>query len=269
MKNNFFAAVVLFLISISPFVANGTIVEENKMADALAGLDTDTLVIFDIDSTILEPAQTLGSDAWYYTTIDRLISEGMDKEEAQKKILNQWMEVQKITDVIAVEANTPELIRQLQDKEIKIAVLTARPFKLIDVTIKQLNSIGVDFSRSPLSAKKIDVKSPGGKAKYRNGIIFCGGPKSDKGLILNEVLRKVKLVPNRVVFVDDRKNNVEAVDRALALNGIECKCVRYGAADRAYREYNRSVADIEMNFFNKVLSDDAAKAILTSQNKSH
>lgn len=269
VKKNLFVCALLFLVFFFPLVARGTVVEKNKIADVMAGLDRDTLVVFDIDNTILETTQTFGSDAWYYTTRDRWISEGMNKDEAKNKIHSQWMEIQKFTSVKAVEPITPKLIKQAQDQGIKVIALTARPFELMDLTPKLLASIGVDLSRNSISSKDFDIKSQGGDAKYRKGIIFCGGLKSDKGLILNDILKKLKLSPKKIVFIDDKKNNVEAVDKALTSKGLECECVRYGAADKTYKEYNQAIADVESEFFGKVLSDDAAKAILKSRNRKH
>jgi phosphoglycolate phosphatase-like HAD superfamily hydrolase len=269
MKKNFWAIALVCIVTVCSFTARATVVEGNKMADALASADKDTLVVFDIDSTILEAAQTLGSDAWYYTVRDRWIAEGMDKAEANKKILDQWREVQRETKVLAVEPGTPDLIKKLQDKGIKTIALTARGFEIADVTAKQLLSIGVDFGRRSLGMKDFGVKSKGGDARYRKGIVFCGGLKIDKGLILNAVLAKARLSPKKVIFVDDKKYNVDAVDGALKSKGIDCNCVRYGAADQSYKTYNQAVADVEMEFFGKILSDDAAGAILKFRKSTH
>lgn len=264
VKKTSLVCALFFMTLLFSFAVKATVIEENKMEKALAGAGVEDLVVLDIDSTILETAQTLGSDAWFYITRDKLLADGMSKEEATKKVFQQWQKIQRVTSVKPVEASTPALIKKLQDGGIKVVALTAR-FQLADITPNQLDSIGVDLGRNTISSKDFDVNSKGGQAKYRNGVIYCGGLKADKGVILNDVLKKVKLNPKRIVFVDDKKNNAESVDTAQMAVGRECRCVRYGAADISYKEYNQKTADVELQYFEKILSDDAAKAILKSQ----
>jgi len=72
----------------------------------------------------------------------------------------------------------------------------------------------------------------------------------------------VKYTPQNVTFVDDRKNNVESVDKALATRGLDCMCVRYGAADHQYKTFNPVVADTQMKYLDRPIPDSAARAIV-------
>lgn len=242
-----------------------TVTEKAKMAKALAGVDQSTVVIFDIDSTILRTNQTLGSDLWFHYNFDRLAAEGVDEKKAEGELLSQWILLQKITGVKPVEDSTPKLIKDMQDKNIKVMALTARPLELVDTTISQLKSIGVDLSRNPPSRKNFVVGHGLKAERYYNGILFCGGLKKDKGTILNEFFEKIKFEPTTVVFVDDRRNNVESVDKALATKGLDCRCIRYSAVDPMIKSFNQEIAEVQMEFFGKLLSDEAARAILKSR----
>lgn len=253
-----------------PLISYAHIVEEKSINKALGSVDNETLVVFDLDSTVLEPAQTLGSDPWFYISLDDFVAKGMDKKEAAEFMLRKWVPLQRATEVKPVEKNTAEAIASLQKSGIKVVALTARSYDLAELTVKQLASIGVDFTKSTISGKDFDQKIAGDKVEFFHGIIFCGGDletfykggaKAGKGIILNEILAKLKLSFNKITFLDDRKKNVDAVDKALADKGIDCNCIRYGAAEDGYKNYNPKLAETEMKFFGKILSDEAAKKI--------
>src|SRR5688572_16340760 len=46
-------------------LASARVVEINKMADITAHVTEQTWVVFDLDNTVMEPVQTLGSDQWF------------------------------------------------------------------------------------------------------------------------------------------------------------------------------------------------------------
>lgn len=266
MKTKSFIAVILLAAVTTPS-AQAKILEISKMSKVVQNVNNETLFVLDLDSVVMDVTQMLGSDAWCYTSIDKYIKAGMDKNEAKKKVYTLWEEVQKVSHVEPVEKDTPKLIRSLQDKGIKIIALTSRPPGVIDTTIRQLESIGVDFTRQPIYKKDLNLVH--NAIKYYKGIIFKGEFLGSKGDALNLFLDKIKYHPKKVVFVDDRKDNVESVDKALDLRGIDCSCVRFGANDDSYKRYNPAIADIEAEFFGKVLTDGAAKSILKSRRQNH
>jgi hypothetical protein len=45
------------------------------MADAIKEFNSDTLVIFDLDNTVMMPAQTLGGEEWYDYLVTRYSDE--------------------------------------------------------------------------------------------------------------------------------------------------------------------------------------------------
>lgn len=243
-------------------IASAKITEKMKLSEIAPSADKETLLVFDIDSTVLEPTQMLGGDAWFYYTVDAGIKSGKIKQEAINAAMIPWLAAQEITEVRPVEKITAETIKRAQENGVMVMALTARPYELAEATLRQLNSIGVDFSKNPPIKKDIDFGN--GFGRYYKGIFFASTTQNgnfiahNKGSVLLRFLEKLGYTPQKIMFVDDRKNNVENVNTALAQKGLDCQCFRYGAADMQYKMFDSSIAKIQFDHLNKLLQDKEA-----------
>ncbi len=252
-----FAAFVLSVAVISP--AQAKVFESKKMEDALSHVTPDTLLILDVDNTLIESAQMLGGDRWYYYSVDKFKKAGLSEKEATDKAMKTWFDLQKVTKVTAVEPKTPELVTVLQDKGVKVMLLTARSIEEAPTLYDQLSSVGIDIAKSPPSTKQYFFAS----SRYYKGMLLVN--VNNKGDVLKLFLAKAKVKPAKAVFIDDKKKNVESVDQALASMGIECDCIRYGFLDEKVKKFDPAIADVEYEFFGKILDDASARAILTKR----
>ena len=166
-----------------------------------------------------------------------------------------------------VEKSTLGILRELQENNFTVLALTARPPSWAKGTLKQIASLDIDFSKTspriPLESKrKINDMS------YQGGVIFLE-PGSEKGSSLVNFINASKLDPKKIVFIDDKPNNVKSVDAALNEAGIENIEFRYGAADERVRNFDSKIASFEYHYFllHKVfISDEKAKALLSKRN---
>lgn len=245
-------------------LAESRIVENNKMSQVMSHVEAETLLVFDLDSTIMKTAQMLGSDAWFSQYFRKNMDCGMDEAEAINKAIDLWKQIHRVTAVQPVESDIPGLIADMQDNKVVVMALTARPGDVSDNTLRQLESIDVDFFRNAPYKKRLKFESMEKPVMYYKGILFVG-ELNDKGEALNKFLNKIKYKPQKVIFVDDSMRNVKAVDAALKMRGVDCYCVRYGGADDDIKRFNKAIADVQLNYFDKILSDSAAKAIIRSR----
>jgi phosphoserine phosphatase len=270
MKKLYLATVIFCLIS--P-ISNAEIIEKTKLADFIDHADKDTLLIFDIDSTVVEPVQMLGGDAWFWNSLQKELKEGKNKEDALNTVIKPWLEAQKVTDVHPVEPNTASVIKRAQESGIKVMALTSRPHQLAETTLKQLHSVSVDFTLNPPLKKDMNLGADFGR--YISGIIFAANLNGDnfvahnKGAVLVKFLNKLKYNPKKIMFIDDRKKNINNVDEALNSRNIPNLCIRYGAADAQYKTFDVAVADMELYYLGKLMPDKAAKHLAkqTPKNK--
>lgn len=263
---------VFFLIV---FALNGfsKVEETNSMKTALSTADTQSLVILDLDNTVMKTVQTLGSDQWFEYQLERTVAEliksGLSqadgKERGLRETLALWKQVQRTTKMIPVEESTPELLARTQKAGIRIMGLTARPTDLSETTQKQLKSMGVDLGAETLFKGEItltentDVNYVAG---FRGGILFSGNNK--KGGMLVRLLAdpRVTFKPSKIIFVDDKKRNVDSVEESLEKAGIPHVSYRYGAADSEVKAFNPEIAAVQLSFFGGIVTDRAATAIL-------
>jgi len=216
MKN-----IILSVFLCFPSAASADVREISSMAEIRPELTTSTLLIFDIDNTLVEPEGNIGSDQWYYYIEKAYKRDGLDEAAAEAKAGEAWSWALANVKVKAVEDTTPALVREQQKRGLKIIALTARDAKDAPATFRQLKDIGVDLGTD---------------------VVFVGdGP--DKGKALVKELKKRKLKPARIVFVDDKPHHVKNVDAALTDARIPSVSFRYGAADSKVRAFNEVMSE--------------------------
>lgn len=222
------------------------------MRATLPAILPQTLVIYDLDNTLIRPTQTLGSDQWFRDLFDRAKASGATEKEANRAAVGPWVKVQKATAVATVEAESPAIVSELQKSGHFVMGLTARPDSLADTTFKQLKSVGYRLDAHPPVREDLDVLNSQGAvaAHFSRGVIFVG-PAGDKGQVLVEFLRKTGLDPQSIVFVDDRSGNTESVSRALSGAPYPHTEFRYGAADAWVKSYDSALAQRQWEHFEK------------------
>lgn len=264
MKTSFLLLGVLFL---QLSLAQAKIQEALTMEEVKPFVNSKTIVVFDLDNTVFESVQTLGSDQFFGKYLLKAAeSSNLEGKKALDWALEKATLVQPLSKVQAVEAITPAWIRDLQKKSIVTFGLTSRPKAWKEGTIQQLTSVGVNFSLSAKLSQDRPV-GPNKQGELYHGVIFMGDGGA-KGDYLLEFLKQNGMTGSRVVFIDDKLGNVQSVETVLNPTEIEHLSVRYGAADEKVKAFNYEVADFEWKYFLKCkifLSDLDAKQMLAKQ----
>lgn len=230
------ALIVGVIIGISSLQVHAEIREITKMKDIVAEVTPQTLVVFDLDNTLHEPAQSLGSDQWYGSMVKENIKKGMSESAAIDAAIKLWNQVQLVTKVKTLEADTPKIIADLQKKGIRIFGLTARPAELVEASLNQLKTLKIDLS--PTSKLKDGLQIPAEDlVSVKSGVVFVG-PKNNKGKVLKKLLEIEGSKVEKIVFVDDKEKHVKNVDASLADLKIPYVGFRYGAADPQVKNFD-------------------------------
>ncbi len=231
------ALVVLLTACASPAPrpeAPGSVVREIDdlalVAPALAEGTQRTLLVLDIDDTLLTSSGFFGSDKWY---------------EWQKTLpAGDPGKVPCLFDVISLnyEAGTqrptqpdgPALINALPSDRL---LLTSRNPLYRGGTLRTLRDAGYalpamlggltdgsswDFRKAP--------GAPPVRVLYDQGVFMTTG--QDKGLALLDLLRRTKLHYDRVVLVDDGRKNIDNMRAALQDAGIAYLGLHYTRIDK-------------------------------------
>lgn len=219
--------------------ARGEVREIKSMSEILPEVRPTTLLVFDLDNTLVEPEGNIGSDQWYDYIVTALRRDGLDPAAAEAQAGALWTRMLAKVKAKPVEELTPILVREQQKRGLKILGLTARGPEDAPATFAQLKAIGLDLEKSAV-AKDDLAFAPGGL--YSRGVYFVGdGP--DKGKALLAFLERTGVRPTRVVFVDDKPRHAKNVDAALTGAGIPCVAFRYGAADEKVRAFKEVVSE--------------------------
>lgn len=234
--------------------------EIKQITEVEPAIDDQTLVVFDIDNTLLEPLTTLGSDQWFDYLVDqgkKVRRQSEDKAIADAVVV--WNRVQEDVQVRPVETETPALIKRLQARGVRIVALTARASGAAAVTERQLRSIGVDLSKNPLPRPAVRPKQKQDTSQPWVGAILFLGENQSKGEALTGVVRSLPQPPSKVVFVDDKARHTQSVDQAMAKLKIPVVAFRYGASDARVAAFDPAVTDLQLRWWRKILPDDMVR----------
>lgn len=254
--------VCLFLSFV--FCLDAAIHEISQMHEILPFVDAKTWLVFDIDNTLIEAQQMLGSDQWYtYQSARMQDLPQEEKSRLAKELKTLYKKVQVLAKMQPVEEDTPKLLQDMQEKGLSLMALTARfPLTLINITLQHLKHANIDFKKTAPYPGFFEflLQDP---VKYRNGVLFVGD--NDKGKAFVAFLNELKLKPQRVIFVDDKIKHVQAMQTALEEIGIAFEGFRYSYTDEKVRNFDPQIAELQQVLLQRVLNDNEARLLLDKQ----
>lgn len=187
-------------------------------------IDSNTLVVFDVDMVLIqpsEPAFQMANMKRYSTIVKRIV-----KEVPSEKHTMFFSLMTTTSDSVLVDPTTPQIINEIMKKGASTMAFTANLTGELG-TIKNmqewrvdcLKKLGVDFSKSaPYNTSLIFDDLPSYRnyySTYSDGILFVNGTSISKGDIFLSFLNKTKISPNKIIFIDDREENVKSMDSSL------------------------------------------------------
>lgn len=224
------------------------ITETNKFSDILKYADEETLVLLDVDNTLIEPISYVGGVAWFDYMMAKMKKRGIPEEDVIHKTSFLWVRLQQFVKVRTVEEAIPSVIKTLHKKNIKTMGLTARSFLVSRITDQQLKSVDISLQDNTICGKEIIFTDHAG---FYNGVLSIE-PFGSKGERLLQFLKKIDYETKKVLFVDDLSSFVEDVGTTLSETSlskgkkIHFKGIRYGGADDQEIRFNPARADEEL-----------------------
>ena len=96
---------------------------------------------------------------------------------------------------------------------------------------------------------------------YLQGILFVGD-YNKKGDVFLPFLSIIKQFPKKVVFIDDKRKNVEELEQTLTKYGIDYVGIYYTAIEQSKSIYSRELADFQYKFLDRIMSNEAANLLM-------
>ncbi len=254
-------SIFLVLLGIVSIV-QGKILETAHFHEVVAHITPGSLVLIDIDDTILVPAQMLGSDEWFNLRWKKHESAGFSKSEALEKALAEWESVRHITKMRTVEKETPASIQELQKNGHRILGVTSQGLALATRTVLQLQENQVDLSQTAPTAEDYYVNLDGHSILFRKGVLFTSG--KNKGEAFFKFCDSLGLKPKKIVCIDDKASHLALIEAEAKKRSVEFVGLRYAYADIHKAAFRPEIADFQFahSTFVKLLSDEEAAAQL-------
>lgn len=206
-----------------PYLCLGKTIEtinsimDEKVVAQLQNADAETLVIFDMDNTLFTIAN------------NKAVTD-----------LNQPL------NLLLVEEKMIEVIKNLQERKVKVMALTAvgASRELRRWRVRNLNQIGLDFSTSfdlqEVEFYKLPYCRNIYSAFYQGVLCTAHNPK---GSVLIAFLSTIDWRPAKVIFFDDQFSRCVDVAHEMAEYNIPVQCYWYQAADKWSEIKNKIVQD--------------------------
>ena len=246
---NMRAILFIFCLScVQVFSGSSTIRECASIGQVRPLVTPETLVVFDIDDTLLHTTQMFGSSIWFEESYN------LQKTPESIQLLIELSEAAQVaTGVVAMEPKTADEIQLLQKSGACVMAMTSRSSNIRETTARQLRLLAIDFTRaSPTSVLFTLQHIP--SSSFVDGVLFTSG--GHKGQALKEFLRQIQRMPAKIIYLNDRRGPLE--EAASSLSSVtEYIGLRYQPADMLRKKYDPAIAEIEQRRFT-LLSDAEA-----------
>lgn len=206
-------------------------------------LHQDAIAVIDIDDTIYEPVADqqfirVGSDAWFEDEYRKKmkyfkhdpkyssVSEAELQEIVVNNILPEYTRHQQTVSMQLVEgAHTSEVFYRLQNM-VPCLFVTAKNSVLLDDTQRHFQQLNFSLhSRYSNFTGEIEFLEKNTVIKIKNGVVHCNGV--NKGLVLQKVLTKLDCAPKKILVVDDKLKNIEAIKEVFNPKGVDIIGIHY------------------------------------------
>lgn len=220
----FYLTVLMTLVAFSCHAEIRQVSDMKEVFEYFTEADSKTLAIFDVDMVLVQPSDP----AFQMANMKRFgaISKRIMKEVPTEKQMMFLSLMTISSDPVLIDNSTPQFLKQIIQKGIPTMALTANltgSFGTIrnmeQWRVNSLRCLGIDFSESapykaPLMFDNL-ASYRGYYSNYLNGILFVNGTVVSKGDAFLSFIEKTKLSPERIIFIDDREDNLKSLEAAI------------------------------------------------------
>lgn len=253
---------LLFLFCCS--TASCEIVEIKSFKEIHSHLASDTIIILDIDDTLLVPVQMLGCDEWFQSRKRFHQQAGFNPSQSLEKSLAEWEAVRHLSKMKIVEPDTDEIVRKLQE-DYYVMGLTTQGLALATRTQQQLIENQINLIQSAPSRDDYYLMIDGQGVLFRTGILFTAG--AHKGKALFSLFEKLAYKPKCILFINDKRSHLLDIEETAKEQGVAFIGLRYAYSD-AYKEaFDAEIAHFQFTHstFTHILSDEEARKQLNDK----
>ncbi|MDR1255322.1 MAG: DUF2608 domain-containing protein [Puniceicoccales bacterium] len=242
--------------------------------EALKGASEKTLVVFDCDDVL-----TAAKGAVLKKGSRRFIKEWYSSSDKSLSFLDLVYKILALSESSVVNAEMPQLVRSLHEKNSKALVVTGfstKPFQFGNVRdpklwrTQRLNSLGYNFEKfwPGVGDKYFDGFGDPYDPSFSKGIVYTGVMLKSKGL--EAFLNCVHFNPTAIIFIDDSEKILTEVSEWAKSKGIDFVGIHYTEASKIVPDFpfSKERAQLQLDTVmgeDRWLSDGEAEDLLNQQ----
>ncbi|MGF1512559.1 MAG: DUF2608 domain-containing protein [Elainellaceae cyanobacterium] len=242
-----------------------------RIAEEIAS--PETLLVVDVDDTMLTANEFFGSDKWYEW------QRGRAKDPTGKDITIEGVQqVNCLFDFLSVafeigtnKLTQPDAAEIIDSIDLDQLVLTARGEDYRSATMRELLRNSLSFSDEHLVPDNEAIRFVGADesrqapVSYIDGVYMVSG--LNKGTLLLDLLAEIDKSYSSVILVDDKENNIVNMQNALQEAGIDFYGFQYTRVDKSVSEAEVAQAVDAASDLNAFLKEHFPERVevLTSQ----
>ena len=242
----------------------------SQAQSVLDDADTGTLVVFDVDDTLIRPKDKILQRCYSYINAWKLVDAEFRKMVNEEEHTLSRLYIQAKRELI--EPGISQLIATLQARNIKVIACThlrVGPYGEIplleEFRFNQLKELDIDFTMSfdytcIFNQCQQDFNN---WPLFYKGILFTN--LCTKGEVLGAFIDLLDVKPRKIIFFDDQLPNLVSVQNELLKRAITFYGYCYKTVPGLESKFNAAVATYQINYFNTYqiwLSDTKAEELL-------
>ncbi len=251
---------VVVAVNTAVFAAALTRIETGDIEAIEAHIDSATLVIFDIDTTLVKTDHMLGSEAWADMMTRRYVLQGMSPPRARAELMPEWNKVLIQAAVRPLDPAVQTTLRRLQRSGIRVMGLSDKDPEMAYIRLMHLCLCDARLATTAPHRGMLNIQAEG-CAKMVSGVLFTG-VSNNPGTVLASLLNELGYHPSNIVMISNKAHLLYEIEVAVSHVGIPFVSVRHSGLDAL--DYRSDIAEVQLNLFNRIMSDDAARALQPS-----
>ncbi len=218
-----------------------SIIEIKSITEALNHItDTTEFVFFDIDNTLLMTEDKANIVSWAngfekYIRTTYAPQKNLTLPEQEVLIQYHITEYANTMQTQLVEPAALDLIKTLQQRNIHIIALTARPHDTAAVTTIQLSQSGIQLANHAFAPNQFILTTLSHPIIFQDGILSCG--RNSKGVTAQHFFSTVNFKPKSMLFIDDCSQYIDEMAQYSSLENISFTGLRYGHLDEQVKQF--------------------------------
>ena len=273
MNNNIFKLkTILTCLVFTTFISisNAKLVQDIRSVEYLMSsqllewADSDTMILIEVDNTIVAPKSDMFSykDNPYKGFISSLVKLGKKNNE-YNQIVASWYQKR---EVKILDKKWGQLISLLKDRGAKVFGVCSMPLRLVNVEQKrlaELSALGISFTPEVNKKNQFIIKSQTDWAsRFYSGIIFTGRYSQTRTIL--DFLRET-YIPKKLLFVSHKIHELKNLDKKLRVFNMDFYSVHYSGIKYVSKKPIESVVKFQQRELlqnSKWIEDEEVKNIL-------